>query len=165
MSRPTLYLTNLSSWQRTPGHADPGRCYAAMAKPPRVALRDGKCGLAAPLRDDLGAVMSGRMTHEAYFEACRRVFKHRRMLNQLSPGTLWAKPSDRRLVCDGDTLICMCARPGSPRRRHRCHLEEFAPELLAAGWEVVLYGQPSAVWTGPDLPTTPAQRLLFGGGT
>ena len=42
-------------------------------------------------------------------------------------------------VRDGDLVGCTCARPGSSRRRHPCHLEEVAPHLVRAGWDVHLY--------------------------
>lgn len=141
----TLYLTNAAS-VKAPGHAGrTDRVWLAMAAPQgwMRCLSLGTCPAGAPRLDWLRAVQSGARDPEDYLRDCAELFSDRAEDGLLAPGlltgALWSGCAS--LVRDGDTLVCTCARPDSPRRTHRCHLEELAPALVAAGWRVVLYGR------------------------
>lgn len=135
----SLYLTNAASL-KTPGHRGPGVVWAAMAAPPAWLLRSGARILptGAATVEDLVAHRRQEISTEEYFRRFRALLDHRVVYDLLSPGRLGARD---RLVQDGDTLVCTCPRPDSPRRLHRCHLEELAPYLERARWQIVLYGE------------------------
>lgn len=145
-----LYLTNAASIN-VPLQAGPGTVWAAMVNPPlwlsAFAFRLPTAAMTGP-----GALAfyegfrRGAIDAETYLTRAGIIFAARAESGELSPGwlgeTCLPPNPDRRLVLDGDTLVCTCPRPGSPRRKHRCHLEELAPALQKAGWSVVLYGCP-----------------------
>jgi len=143
--RPTLYLAGL---QARTLHG-PGRKLCAMALPRRWEHGDGRVAVAAPFEGDLRAVQStGDLA--AYRAACERRWLTFAELGRFKPGVLClvsAASSEEdgrahaRPVADGDTLFCACAFPDSPRRKHPCHLEIFAPFLVRAGLDVVLWGR------------------------
>lgn len=135
----SLYLTNAASL-KTPGHRGPGVVWAAMAFPPGWLLRAGARRLSdgAATQDDLEAYYRREIDEEEYFSRFRRLLDQRAVYDRLSPGRLGT--GDRQVV-NGDTLVCTCPRPDSPRRTHRCHLEELAPYLARSGWQIVLYGE------------------------
>ena len=144
---PTIYLTNFASRaQHGPGHR-----WCAMALPRRWEHGDGRVAKAAPALADLEAIRCGEITPDDYRALCVDRFgvfaeSGSYAVGKLSAVVPAAKTADARPACravgDGDTLFCACARPDSSRRSHPCHLELLAPFLSAAGWTVVLYGQP-----------------------
>lgn len=153
MSRPTLYLTNLSSKK----HHGPGRVVCAMANPAKHHRSDGRCLACAPFADDLTAVRGAlagpddKGQHRAALAAYRGAFEagcdDRAVVGRFAPGALsfvtWGNSGNRassQHVTDGDTLFCACARPGSPKRRTPCHIELLVPYLVRAGWDVRLDG-------------------------
>lgn len=152
VSLPTLHLTNSSTRRQ-----HNGTTWAAMAMPRRWE-RDRVCEAGAPRRADLLAVqatMTGRpggITVQQYRRECETRFGVLLESRKLAPSQLQGKlaPPDSVVklvaVADGDTLVCGCAAPDSPRRRHPCHLELLAPFLARAGWEVVLWGRRLAHW-------------------
>lgn len=149
---PTLHLTNLAS--RT--QHGPGRRLCAMARPRQWEHGDGKIMVAMPMGYDLDAIHKGEIDLDTYRERCVAAFTYRHVeQDRFTPGRLRAvvPHEDGRHhnvpVVDGDTLFCACARPGSPKRTHPCHLEWLAPFLAAVGWSVVLYGAPQPL---PELP-------------
>jgi len=95
----------------------------------------------------LHAVREGRITMAQYRGECERDWGARLDAGWLSPGELAGV--DGGVLEGGDTLFCSCARPGSDRRTHPCHLEIYAPFLLIAGWGVMLWGRPLRL--GPQL--------------
>lgn len=116
------------------------------------------CPSLHPDRNDLGRARAGQITGEEYHRRVAKLLAGRqladRTLPRLSPGTLecceaaaYHAPGRHRkagrVLAAGDVLVCMCARPGSPKRPlgHHCHLEEAAYWLVMAGWDVVLYGR------------------------
>ena len=159
--RPTLYLTNLSSRK----HHGPGRKVCAMANPRRFEQGDGRCSRLAPAKADLLAVQAGSMGLAEYR---RRVEEHIRPDGPedygLAPGGLrfdFEDADDQGYepgvhLRDGDTLFCACARPGSSRRRHPCHIELLPPFLVRAGWDVridgilVTMGEDGPVWSAGE---------------
>lgn len=140
--RPTLYLTN---WSSGALHG-PGRKLCAMAAPRRWEHGDGLVQLAAP---SPGALRLVQATGD--IAGYRRLLMDRwdglgALLSPLPPtgqatGLHLADGDALRPVRDGDSLLCACARPSSPKRTHPCHLELLAPYLVRAGWDVVLHGQ------------------------
>ena len=144
MDRPAIYLSNSGS-KRTFGHHGPGRMICAMANPRSHERGVGRCYPAAPARDDLFAVMSGRITEAQYRNLCEVRFAAFDERRYYEPSHLGYKPpgADSVPVNGGDTLVCGCARwaPGKVRE-HPCHLELLAPFLARAGWAVVLWGRP-----------------------
>ena len=146
---PTIYLTNVSKVSQ---HG-PGRRLSAMAIPVVSAHHgEGKVPSAMPQPDTLRAVQKGWITADEYRDRCTHRFAAFANVGRYAPGALLvvipaSKSADGRAhdtpVTDGDTLFCSCACPDSPRRKYPfCHLELLAPFLAAAGWTVVLYGQP-----------------------
>ena len=143
MTRPTLYLTNWSSrWM----HA-PGRRLCAMAAPRRWERGHGTVHAAAPTESALRLVqLTGdfagyRLIIEDWF---RMLFDAGRLRPQQAESSVYLRIGDMQTgsaVVDGDNLLCACARPGSPARKHPCHLELLAPYLVRAGWDVVLHGR------------------------
>jgi hypothetical protein len=133
-----IYLTNAASLKSS-GHAGPGRVWAAMVYPPPWLLFEGAARLpvGAARRQDFDALQDKVLPSEAYLERCRFFFALRRKRGMMSPGAL---RGGGEVVQDGDTLVCTCPRPDSPKRTHLCHLEILAPALSDAGWRVVLYG-------------------------
>lgn len=135
MTRPTLYIGHLSA-KRTHG---PGRLLCAMANPRRFERGYPRVRWVAPTRESLervqrtGDLASYRWTYER---------RRQEFLGNgfLSPGRL-DLGANGDLVENGDTLFCACARPGSRRRTHPCHLELLVPFLVQAGWDVVLDGR------------------------
>jgi len=135
---PTIYLTN---WSSTKQHG-PGRKLCAMAFPRKWEKGEGFVVHGRPDGFHLKAWKRYEMEFKIYkgltisaLERSERLFR---------PGHLtWtAHELDKHgLVEDGDTLLCSCARPDSPRRKHECHLEWLAPYLVEAGWRVILYGE------------------------
>jgi len=117
-----------------------------MARPRRWEHGDGRCIVAAPFGDDLLAVMGEDITMAEYQARCERRFADFADLGRYRPDcksvvTHAGDRPSRGTLQDGDTLLCACARPDSPKRTHPCHLEWLAPFLKAAGWAVVLYGE------------------------
>ena len=146
---PTLYLTNVSKRSQ---HG-PGRRLSAMALPKVPSHHgDGKVPNAMPNADALRAVQKEWITEDEYRDRCVNRFGVFASIGRYAPGNLRAvipasKSADGRAydspVADSDTLFCSCACPDSPLRKHSfCHLELLAPFLVAAGWDVVLYGKP-----------------------
>lgn len=133
----TLHLTN---WSSRTQHG-PGRAWCVMASPRSWEHGHGRIGLLAPQLQDLQLVKAGRISHREYFNRYAGGLRPALLSGALAPGKLQAVADGVGvLVDDGDTLCCACARPGSAARQHRCHLEELAPILREAGWQVVLYG-------------------------
>ena len=146
---PRLYLGNPAARYRGPGLS-----YAAMAAP-RAWERGRVCPDGAPDVGALRLVQQGRLTIAEYGRLCGALFAQRRQQGRLSPGALCGVVSGSQVrLTSGDTLTCGCAAPGSPRRVHPCHLEVLAPELAAAGWEVVIWGEPLAGRTPVDFGWT-----------
>lgn len=133
--RPTIHLTN---WSSKTQHG-PGRKLCAMAKPRQWEHGDGLVVAAAPDRLCLEAVTARRMSIAEYKCSCDDRFSIGLLMGGLSPGALRIFAT-KDPVRDGDTLLCACARPDSPKRTHPCHLEWLAPYLHRAGWRVILYG-------------------------
>lgn len=153
--QPTVHLDQIN-WlvNRKEEGKLPGRVVCAMAQPPLwVELKVTRltCPLAHPNTRDLSAINQGRLTEAEYFERCRVIFAKRLVEGSLAPGEIpvldlpaYHKGTSKRagaMLQDGDGLGCGCARYGSPKRAHPCHLEELAPALVRAGWRVVLYGR------------------------
>lgn len=67
-------------------------------------------------------------------------------------------------VLHGDSLLCGCAAPGSPRRTHPCHVELLAPFLVRAGWDVVLWGQRLTLATSTVGPTAGQAVAVYADG-
>jgi hypothetical protein len=146
----TLYLTNLASL-RSRGHRGPGRVLSAMARPTRwvVEAVDGRVPDLAPTAQANAAIIThkraGTMTPEMIAEY-RAGVEAKVGRHTCEPGRLGYTDSHTvgyliGPVEGGDTIVCTCPRPDSPRRTHECHLEWVAPILTAAGWRVVLYGE------------------------
>lgn len=139
---PVLHLTN---WASRSQHG-PGRRLCAMDAPRRWEHGDGRCPWAAPRHLDFGRWRTGRLSLDGYRECCDRWFARSLEAGQMTPGLMHAYTRDLYqayryfVVSDGDTLLCACPRPDSPKRRHPCHLEWLAHFLVRAGWGVVLYG-------------------------
>lgn len=143
----TLTLSNWSS-HRSPGHHGPGRTLCGMTAPRSWEKGDGRVFSVAPDVDLLHQVKRGEIGHDLYFERYAHRLAHPGDEVGYGPGQLRIhNPGDTHpwgdgRVADGDTICCACARPGSPKRTHPCHLEWLAPHLVRAGWEtVVLYGR------------------------
>lgn len=130
MTRPTLYLTN---WSSSALHGL-GCKLCAMAKPRRWEQGVGRVFAATPPPHLVSGALDGSVSIGDYRAACEAIWAE----NDYRPGHLRA---DGMGVLDGDSLLCACARPGSPKRTHPCHLELLAPYLVRAGWDVVLHGQ------------------------
>ncbi len=152
--RPTVYASNFASW-RTAGHHGPGRKISVMATPRKPYQFGDVCApLLMPYEDDLVELRREQITEREYFLRLAVSLAGRWNEGQLAPGELgvadsawWFRGRKFRLpdegaalVQDGDSLLCVCARPG-PKRTHRCHVELVAEYLVRAGWDVVLYGQ------------------------
>ena len=136
MSRPTLYLTNLS----TRRHHGPGRLLCAMVAPRWWERQDGLVGMATPTIGDLRQVQqTGDLS--AYRTACEETWGRWFGSGMRLRAETWTHPRVSSKVVDGDTLFCACARPGSPKRKHPCHLEILVPFLVRAGWDVVIDGR------------------------
>ena len=139
VSRPTLHLTN---WSSRAQHG-PGRKLCAMARPRRWERGDGRCAMAAPAEADLPDLQRGRLTEAGYRAELVQLWARALPLGMLAPDCLGWRDHLSKLhrVQDGDSLLCSCPRPDSPRRTHQCHLEWLAPFLVRVGWDVVLYGR------------------------
>lgn len=145
--RPTLHLTN---WASRSQHG-PGRRLCAMARPRSWEHGDGMVPMLAPHMLDLDAWRAGRLTLAEYRERYLWRLDDMQEGCLLGPGALALALVDddyegvghhpAREVRDGDSLLCSCPRPDSPRRTHPCHLEWLAPYLVRAGWRVILYGE------------------------
>lgn len=133
--RPALHLTNWSSRKQ---HG-PGRRLCAMALPRAWEKGDGKVSMVAPRAEDLLAIKDGTLSVEVYQARYRMMLRRQVSQTGIGPGQLVLDRGDP--VEDGDTLLCACPRPDSPRRHHECHIEWLAPFLRRAGWRVVLYGE------------------------
>lgn len=143
MNRPTLHLTNFASRSQWGQFST----FTAMAAPPEhVRLHSrGRVDCHAPL-EDLRAVKSGRISPDRYRAICEEIASA-----QLEAGVLSVKgmvpvnhTGGTTYMSDGNTLVCTCARPDTGRRpdwQPFCHLEVWAPYLVEAGWDVVLYGR------------------------
>lgn len=158
--RPTLHLTNFASRSQ---HG-PGAVWAAMASAPahvREHTRGQVC--CHTPTDDVAAVRAALCTPDAlaaarrYYAACRTLAWEQHNEGDLPPGLMNGVPWGCRdlesllTVEHGDTLVCTCARPDTGRRPANqpfCHLEVWAPELVRAGWDVVLYGRRLIELTG-----------------
>lgn len=133
----TIHLTNHSSRSQ---HG-PGPLICAMAVPRSWEQGDGRCGAATPRAADLLAVKRGALDIAEYRELCAERWRIAGAGGCYQPGRLsYVQDGRVQVVPDGATLFCACARPGSSRRTHPCHLEWLAPILASAGWRVVLYG-------------------------
>ena len=138
MTIPTLYLTN---WSSSKQHG-PGLKLCAMASPRTWERGEGFVAHARPSYPHLKALKRHELEFGAYKDLTTATFEQREKL--LGPGDLvWTayELGKHGLIKDGDTLLCSCARPNSPRRKHECHLEWLAPCLVRAGWRVILYGE------------------------
>lgn len=140
MTRPTLYLTN---WSSRSLHG-PGRKLCAMAAPRRWERGYGGIYCCSPTMKALREVQRTWDLAEYRF-ACESWFRSfRGEDDRMRPGELvcfyWGREGTGP-VNDGDSLLCACARPGSPKRTHPCHLELLTPFLVRAGWDVVLHGR------------------------
>ena len=138
--RPTLYLSNWSS-HRTPGCHGPGRKLTIMAAPRAWEKGEGSVGACTPRLEDLQDVKANRITLERY----RHLFGlHLDMMGELAlpPGKLTlAKPDGERFpVQNGDTLCCGCSRDEAAAGR--CHRVWAAQARAAAGWNIILDGEP-----------------------
>lgn len=137
--RPALHLTN---WASRAQHG-PGRRLCVMAYPRTWELGDGTVLAAVPGGRQVRAFLAGELSVEAYRSHVEKYAASR----MCGPGELMFAPrigthlGPATPVQGGDTLLCSCPRPDSPRRTHPCHLEWLAPYLVRAGWRVVLYGQ------------------------
>lgn len=185
MTRPTLHLTNLSS----KAQHGPGEAFAAMASPPEQVRRFtiGRSEVCA-LAEEVSKARAGELSPEDYRRHCEHVAAIQlrvgrldpdRPGHSLSPGLVAVAKINGNLLSigDGDTLVCTCARPDTGRRpawQPFCHLEVWAPYLVFAGWDVVLYGRPltqrdehviwadnGAPYTGCWRPAPPSQTALF----
>lgn len=174
MSRPTLYLTNWGSSRVYKGSRPkcpiPGRRLCAMARPRRFETGDGLCRTAAPDAYDLLAVQaSGDIAR--YRRACESLWAGHLDADRMAPGALtfelpW-EIGHHQPVKDGDGLLCACARPGSPRRTHPCHLEILVPFLVRAGWDVILDGRRVTASRSDGTPGVPDLGIVMwadGGG-
>lgn len=134
--RPTIYLGNGAK-----AYHGPGWKWAAMAKP-RAWERGRRCLEAAPSLGAFTAAMDGRISVQQYRGAL--MLWYGMCGPTLSPGRMLGSTglNCSEAIRSGDTLTCGCAAPDSPRRKHPCHLEVLAPFLAAAGWDVVLWGEP-----------------------
>lgn len=138
MERPTLHLTN---WSSRAQHG-PGRRLCAMARPRWWEHGDGWVLSVAPSELDLADWQAGRLSLDEYRVRYEELIAD--AADILPPGRLcFARPPARRgqPVQDGDTLLCACPRPDSPRYVRSCHLSWLAPYLVRAAWRVVLYGE------------------------
>lgn len=151
--RPTLYLSNLAS-ARSEGHHGPsGRVFHAMARPRPFEVEHtlGRVVCLTPHPRVFDTLKRGQIEVPVYrFEVERTLITYH-IRRRLGVGSLAAYPagvdprhvqSDGVLLADGDTVVCGCARwePGR-KRRHPCHLELTPAMLVAAGWDVVLWGR------------------------
>lgn len=141
VSAPTIALTNWSS-RRLHG---PGRTWTIMARPRAWEHGFGTVHALCPSEAALLAVRGGAIPLEAY----RRQFEGKLVdvARELAPGRLrgtLTEPSGHgdswHTVRDGDTLCCACSRVEASLGR--CHRTWCAPALVAAGWHVLLDGQP-----------------------
>lgn len=138
IDRPTLHLTN---WSSRAQHG-PGRKLCAMASPRTWEHGEGRVRDATPRLTVLLDWQQGRISLADYRELAEARFRVCFVSGTLLPGALaWYAGKCCWVVSDGDTLLCSCPRPDSPRRTHECHLEWLAPFLARAGWRVILYGQ------------------------
>lgn len=151
--RPTLSLSNWSS-HRTPGHHGPGRKLCGMASPREWEFGDGTVPALAPTVELLRQMRRGQISFRQYMVAYVTDLAELLREGALAPDALrvadstwWHRghqlrdPEGSRWAQDGDTILCSCARPGSPKRRHTCHLELAADVLVRAGWDVIIYGR------------------------
>lgn len=138
---PTLHLTN---WASLAQHG-PRRRICAMARPRYWEVGSGTATLAHASLPVFDAFRRGDLTVAEYRERLEEAWDHINVAGLLEPGVFkyvdLFNSRRRHLVAHGDTLLCACPRPDSPRRRHPCHLEWLAPHLVRAGWRVVLYAQ------------------------
>ncbi len=159
--RPTVYASNFASW-RTAGHHGSGRKISVMAQPRMPYQFGDSCApLLMPCGQDLVELRREQITEREYFLRLAVKLAERWNDGLLKPGALgvadstwWYRGREFRLppegsawVQDGDSLLCVCARPG-PSRTHRCHVELVAEYLVRAGWDVVLYGR-KLTWFTP----------------
>jgi len=159
--RPTIYASNWASW-RSAGHHGPGRKLSVMARPTRPwELGDACIPDLMPKVQDLAKFKAGRITEREYLLRMVGPLGRRAHQGDLGPGRLtladstwWYRGGANKVPAfgspvaqDGDTLCCVCARPG-PDREHRCHLELVSEYLVRGGWDVVLYGR-RMTWREP----------------
>ncbi|MFH1570992.1 MAG: hypothetical protein ABIL09_23570 [Gemmatimonadota bacterium] len=136
-----LHVTN---WGSRAQHG-PGRRLCAMARPRAWEHGDGTCNVARPPESAFLAWRNGQDL-DAYRARVLEWWSGLEEAGKFEPGRLRCilpRPDGRHdnvAVADGDTLLCACPRPDSPRRTHPCHLEWLAPYLVRAGWGVILYG-------------------------
>ena len=148
--KPTPYLTNWSS-HRTPGCHGPGRKLTIMAAPRHWEKGEGCVGALVPNLDDLRDVKAARITVDEYRERFNAALDGRKL--NLFPLSLTIDPPDNRtlpmsglplwipqLVESGDTLCCACSR--AEAAAGRCHRVWAAHALAAAGWNIILDGEP-----------------------
>ncbi len=158
-----LYLSNAASWRTDHG---PGRKWLIMAIPPDYSgQRWGVC-LAGmpPSPQHVAGVRSGRILPDDYRAACCRRWRQGLDGGHLRPGSLmgyeavpWYVHQRREApwpVAPGDTLLCGCARLGSPRWERPCHRQWLAWWLAAAGWSPILDGVRCA-WRSPPSSAAP----------
>ena len=159
--RPVLWLDNWGRAQQLVKSAQATRLLSAQAGLRWRRQGAGWVWACAPKLEDLHAVQRGTITPDVYFQRCRVWWGEGSALRHLAPGELrvyspdgglLADPAwnglDLSYVGDGDVLCCTCAAPGSPKRKHACHIEPLV-ELLAQAddgtgwtWDVRLYGRP-----------------------
>ena len=134
--RPTLHVTNWSSWRL---HG-PGRKLTIMAAPRRWEHGDGVVRTLVPNVLDLMDFQAGTITLDRYRVGFLFRMEHfSKDPNDLTPGMLAAKCDHGTLfVRDGDTLCCACSRADAAAGR--CHRAWAAPYLVRAGWRVILDG-------------------------
>lgn len=139
--KPTLYLTNWSS-HRTPGCHGRGRKLTIMAAPRKWEKGGGTVVVLTPNVHDLRAVQDQHISGAEYRERFERMVGKLNEAGKLAPGELLTFEGFGvgELVLDGDTLCCACSR--AEAAAGRCHRVWAAKALAAAGWNIILDGEP-----------------------
>ena len=167
MTRPVLHATNLSS-RRQHG---PGKLLCAMARP-RPHEREAMSGWFPQLAPPVAVKMLRQakvMERKDYNRACHDAWESMLKSDLLTPGKLVPfidlySTSLGYPAKDGDTIFCACARPENRKEGSIesqggsvCHLERVARWLVAAGWDVMLFGRLLTIH--PDLEEGVPPRL------
>lgn len=150
-AKPTLWVTNY----KRPDLHGPGRKFSIMAKPRQWEQVDGRVFDLTPDARDLWRYRNNQMSLAEYKDACvtRWHFnKHRRGQGLLAAWvvrggtsigsvTIFPEigPDDERIVADGDTLLCACAKDVADA--DGCHRCWAARLLVDVGWRVILDGK------------------------
>lgn len=134
--KPTLRVTNWSSWRKLHGA---GRKWTIMARPRHWEHGEGNVIALVPTTELMNAARHGGVSFEDY----RRLYtgQVKQAMSALRPGKLLA--FDATLVGhylrDGDTLCCACSRAAAAKGE--CHRVWAAEALVNAGWRVILDGK------------------------